>query len=60
MFMSTKFLPSILVPLVRLVFPRITIGVLFTYVEKESLDLTRFFYSFLPQLTTNQIRRREE
>ena len=60
MFMPTKFLPSIFVPLVRLIFPRITIGVLFIYVEKESFDLTRFFYSFLPQLTTNQIRRREE
>jgi small subunit ribosomal protein S4 len=36
--MSTVFLPSVFVPLVGLVFPRIAIRAFFLYVEKESID----------------------
>nr|BBI28677.1 photosystem I subunit VIII [Dinophyceae sp. MRD-151] len=41
--MSTTFLPFAFVPLVGLVFPRITISALFLYIEKESIMLMTFF-----------------
>ena len=37
MFLLADFLPSLFVPLVGLVFPRITIRVIFLYVEQEML-----------------------
>jgi photosystem I reaction center subunit VIII len=40
--MSTTFLPSILVPLVGLVFPGIAMRAFFLYAEKESIDLIYF------------------
>jgi photosystem I subunit 8 len=33
--MSASFLPSILVPLVGLVFPAVTMALLFVYIERE-------------------------
>ena len=36
-FMSAQFLPSILVPLVGLVFPAVAMASLFLYVEKEEI-----------------------
>ena len=35
--MSASFLPSILVPLVGLVFPAIAMGSIFLYIEKEEI-----------------------
>jgi photosystem I subunit 8 len=36
--MATSFLPSILVPLVGLVFPAVTMAALFLYIEKEEIN----------------------
>ena len=36
--MSLSYLPSILVPLVGLVFPAIAMGLLFLYIEKETIE----------------------
>lgn len=35
--MAAYYLPSILVPLVGLVFPALTMGALFLYIEKEDV-----------------------
>lgn len=40
--MSATFLPFAFVPLVGLVFPRITMRALFLYIEKESVILIIF------------------
>ena len=40
--MSATFLPSILVPLVGLVFPGIAIGAFFLYSQKEFINLLYF------------------
>lgn len=37
-FMSAQFLPSILVPLVGLVFPAVAMASLFLYIEKEEIQ----------------------
>jgi len=36
--MATSLLPSILVPLVGLVFPAVTMAALFLYIEKEEIN----------------------
>nr|YP_011007630.1 Photosystem I reaction centre subunit VIII [Syringoderma abyssicola]WAM65059.1 Photosystem I reaction centre subunit VIII [Syringoderma abyssicola] len=36
--MSLSYLPSILVPLVGLVFPAVAMGLLFIYIEKETIE----------------------
>nr|AIT93489.1 subunit VIII of photosystem I [Prasiolopsis sp. SAG 84.81] len=36
--MAASFLPSILVPLVGLVFPAITMASLFLYIEKQEIN----------------------
>jgi photosystem I subunit 8 len=36
--MATSLLPSILVPLVGLVFPAVTMAALFLYIEKEQIN----------------------
>ena len=36
--MSAQLLPSILVPLVGLIFPAIAMGSLFLYIEKEQIN----------------------
>lgn len=36
--MSAEFLPSILVPLVGLVFPAVAMASMFLYVEKEEIN----------------------
>ncbi len=37
-YMSAQFLPSILVPLVGLVFPAVAMASLFLYIEKEEIN----------------------
>jgi len=37
--MAAAFLPSIIVPLVGLIFPRVAIRAFFVYAEKESIGL---------------------
>nr|YP_010185301.1 photosystem I subunit VIII [Ishige okamurae]QVJ99645.1 photosystem I subunit VIII [Ishige okamurae] len=36
--MSLSYLPSILVPLVGLVFPAVAMGLLFVYIEKDTIE----------------------
>nr|YP_009145443.1 photosystem I 4 kDa hydrophobic subunit [Monomorphina parapyrum]AKL78916.1 photosystem I 4 kDa hydrophobic subunit [Monomorphina parapyrum] len=36
--MSASFLPSIFVPLVGLVFPFVTLGLFFNFIEKEKIS----------------------
>jgi photosystem I reaction center subunit VIII len=43
--MSASFLPFAFVPLVGLVFPRVTMRALFLYIEKESVTLVVFSFS---------------
>nr|YP_007317175.1 photosystem I subunit VIII [Monomorphina aenigmatica]AFZ88777.1 photosystem I subunit VIII [Monomorphina aenigmatica] len=36
--MSASFLPSIFVPIVGLIFPFVTLGLFFRYIEKEKIS----------------------
>jgi photosystem I reaction center subunit VIII len=43
--MALAFLPSLLVPLIGLVFPRISIRAFFIYAEKEYISLLSILFS---------------